>query len=579
MTLTQRGAAPATSIPDEVVDEVELDRVVRAVAAKATEWAHTTPAHRRALLSDVIAATVEEAPAWLASACAAKGLPLGTTESGEELFSGVGTFVTMAQAYITSLTDLERSGRPHYPGPVTPTGDGRVTVRVFPRTSLEKLLFAGTTAEVWMEPGLTEPAIQHAQARAYRDPDGSKGTALVLGAGNVASLGPRDVLSKLIGEGKVVVLKANPVNAYLVPHWRKAMAPLIDAGYLAIVDGGAKVGAYLCDHPAIDEIHVTGSDKTYDAIVYGVGEDGAKRKAADAPLRTTPVSAELGSVSPVIVVPGNWSAKDISYQAEHVATMLTNNAGFNCLTPRVIITHAAWPQREAFMAALEATLAKIPTRPAYYPGAGDRFKAFVDAHPDADQIGEVSGAKLPWTVIRGVQPAATGDICLNVEAFCSLTSECALDATDAASFVTEAVRFANEVVWGSLSATVLCHPKQLKDPVVGTAVRKGIADLRYGGIGLNLFHGLVFALSTPTWGAYPGHARNDIQSGVGVVGNAYMLEGTEKSVITGPWIQRPAPVWFATQKNSSVVMEALLSYQAKPSLRTAVRVLAAAIRA
>ena len=44
MTLTQRGAAPATSIPDEVVDEVELDRVVRAVAAKATEWAHTTPA-------------------------------------------------------------------------------------------------------------------------------------------------------------------------------------------------------------------------------------------------------------------------------------------------------------------------------------------------------------------------------------------------------------------------------------------------------------------------------------------------------------------------------------------------------
>ena len=90
---------------------------------------------------------------------------------------------------------------------------------------------------------------------------------------------------------------------------------------------------------------------------------------------------------------------------------------------------------------------------------------------------------------------------------------------------------------------------------------------------------LVFALSTPTWGAYPGHARNDIQSGVGVVGNAYMLEGTEKSVITGPWIQRPAPVWFATQKNSSVVMEALLSYQAKPSLRTAVRVLAAAIRA
>ena len=59
MTLTQRGAAPATSIPDEVVDEVELDRVVRAVAAKATEWAHTTPAHRRVAARISIAHTAQ----------------------------------------------------------------------------------------------------------------------------------------------------------------------------------------------------------------------------------------------------------------------------------------------------------------------------------------------------------------------------------------------------------------------------------------------------------------------------------------------------------------------------------------
>ena len=48
--------------------------------------------------------------------------------------------------------------------------------------------------------------------------------ALVLAAGNVASLGPRDVLSKLFVEGKVVVMKANPVNDYLVPYWRRALA-------------------------------------------------------------------------------------------------------------------------------------------------------------------------------------------------------------------------------------------------------------------------------------------------------------------------------------------------------------------
>lgn len=578
MSPAPRGAAPAMAIPDEVVDTEALDAVVRSVAARAEVWATTSIAARRRLLEDVVDATVAEAPAWLAAACAAKGLAPSTTESGEELFSGVGTFVTMARAFCTTLADLEQTGRPAYPGPVTATLDGRVTVGVFPRTPLEKLLFTGTTAEVWMEPGLTEGAIQAAQARAYRDPEAAKGTALVLGAGNVASLGPRDVLSKLYAEGKVVVLKANPVNAYLVPHWRRALAPLIDAGFLGIVEGGAAVGAYLCDHEAIDEIHVTGSDKTYDAIVYGVGPDGAARKAADTPLRTKPVSAELGSVSPVIVVPGTWSDADLAYQAEHVATMLTNNAGFNCLTPRVLVTHASWPQREAFMAKLEATLATIPTRPAYYPGAAQRFAAVLAAHPDADQLGTAGEGELPWTVVRGVSASATDDICLNVEAFCSLTSECALEAPDAASFVAEAVRFANDVVWGSLSATVLCHPRQLRDAAVGPAVERAIADLRYGGIGLNLFHGLVFALATPTWGAYPGHTRNDIQSGVGVVGNAYLLEGTQKSVVRGPWRQRPKPVWFATQANSSRVMDRLLAYQAEPGLRSAVSVLVAAIR-
>jgi hypothetical protein len=429
-----------------------------------------------------------------------------------------------------------------------------------------------------MEPGLDRRAIQAAQAPAYKDPESHKGLSLVLGAGNVAALGPRDVLSKLFVEGKVVVLKANPVNDYLISHWTRAMSPLIDAGFLAIVRGGAQVGSYLCDHPLVEDIHVTGSDKTYDAIVYGVGPQGAARKAADTPLRTKPVSAELGSVSPVIVVPGKWSDKELRYQAEHVATMLTNNAGFNCLTPRVIITHASWPQREAFMVEIESVLATIPTRKAYYPGAKDRFQAFVDAHPDADLIGGTANGALPWTVVRGVDAKTTTDICLNVEAFCSLTSECALDADSTAAFVAEAVRFANDVVWGSLSATVLCHPSQIADPLVGPAVEKAIADLKYGGIGFNLFHGLVFALSTTSWGAYPGHARNDIQSGCGVVGNAYMLEGIQKSVVRGPWMQKPKPVWFATQKNSSKVMAKLLNYQANPSFKSMLAVLGAAIR-
>ena len=220
-----------------------------------------------------------------------------------------------------------------------------------------------------MQPGVTRESLVSGQAPAYADPGAHAGTALVLAAGNVASLGPRDVLSKLFVEGKAVVMKANPVNDYLVPHWRRALASLIDAGVLRIVDGGADVGRYLTGHPRIDEVHITGSDKTYDAVVFGTGPEGARRKAANDPVLGKPVTAELGNVSPVIIVPGKWSIPELLYQAEHVATMLVNNAGFNCISARVVITHAGWPQREAFLGALTQTLSGITTRRAYYPGA------------------------------------------------------------------------------------------------------------------------------------------------------------------------------------------------------------------
>ena len=94
----------------------------------------------------------------------------------------------------------------------------------------------------------------------------------------------------------------------------------------------------------IDEVHITGSDKTYDAVVFGTGPEGARRKAADQPVLNKPVTAELGNVSPVIVVPGRWSIAELLYQAEHVATMLVNNAGFNCVSARLVVTHDAWPR-------------------------------------------------------------------------------------------------------------------------------------------------------------------------------------------------------------------------------------------
>jgi hypothetical protein len=589
MTITSRGAVAPTSeqagagagASRSVVaplDTAAFDALVNDVAAHATSWAKTGAAARADLLQQVITDTMAAEDGWLAAACEAKGLVPGSTEAGEELFAGVGTFVRMARLLRDALRDIAKDGKPAFAGPVREGPGGRLRVQVFPANAFDRITFPQTTAEVWMQPGVTRESLVAGQAPAYADPAVHAGTALVLAAGNVASLGPRDVLTKLFVEGKVVVMKANPVNDYLVPHWSRALGSLIDAGVLRIVGGGADAGRYLTGHAGIDEVHITGSDKTYDAVVFGNGPEGARRKEADQPVLDKPVTAELGNVSPVIVVPGKWSIPELLYQAEHVATMLVNNAGFNCISARLVITHAAWPQREAFLGALTQTLAGVTTRRAYYPGAAERRDAFVAAHPDAEEYGSGPDDALPWTLIRGVPPGQTNDICFNVESFWGQVAETALTAPSAAAFVDAATAFCNDVVWGTLGATLIVSPSSLKDIDVAESVDRAVADLRYGSIGVNVWHGLSFAMGSTTWGAYPGHPRTDIQSGTGVVGNAAMFDRPQKSVVRGPFRSRPKPPWFATAPDSYVVMRRFVAFEAEPSAAKIPGLLLAAVR-
>jgi len=171
---------------------------------------------------------------------------------------------------------------------------------------------------------------------------------------------------------------------------------------------------------------------------------------------------------------------------------------------------------------------------------------------------------MPWTFIRNVDPNDPSEICLNVEAFCALTSETALAATDATDFVRRAVDFCNDVVWGTLSMTLIADPRTMKDPAIGPAIEQAVADLRYGSIGVNLWHAMSFAFSTTVWGAYPGHLITDIQSGSGFVGNAFLFAAPQKSVVRGPFVASPAPAWFATNKNAGVIMRKFLAFTANP---------------
>src|SRR5581483_3543154 len=103
-----------------------------------------------------------------------------------------------------------------------------------------------------MEPGVTAQNLHQNMAHIYQRGVKTEGkVALVLGSGNVASIGPTDVIYKLFVENQVCLLKMNPVNEYLGPFIEKGFRALAEIGVLRVVYGGAAVGKYLCSHPRV----------------------------------------------------------------------------------------------------------------------------------------------------------------------------------------------------------------------------------------------------------------------------------------------------------------------------------------
>jgi hypothetical protein len=296
-------------------------------------------------------------------------------------------------------------------------------------------------------------------------------------------------------------------------------------------------------------------------------------------LLTKRITSELGNVSPIIVVPGPWSASDLAYQAEHLVTSLANNAGFNCNATRVIIQHAAWSQRNALLEQMRKVFAHLPARMAYYPGAKERQQIFLAAHPEAEQFGISADGRLAWTLIAGIDPGNENDVCFTTEAFCGLFAETALEAASVPEYLDRAVAFANEHLWGTLNVTLIVHPASLKDPAIAEAVERAVANLCYGTVAVNYWAAAGFTLGVTTWGAFPGHDLYDIQSGTGMVHNTLMFAHPQKSVLRAPFRTWPTPPWFVTQgRTAGKLFPKLVSFEASPSLRKIPGILWAAVR-
>ena len=555
-----------------------MDAAVAAIKAQKDTWAKLSIGERVSLLDVLLDRTLADAERWAAAGCKAKGIAFSSPTAGEEWLAGPAVMARNIRLLKRSLLEIERFGAPQLPAEPYARADGRVVATVFPTDNWDKITFTGFSAEVWMEPEVTLANLPDHMAEFYRTRPTTGKVALVLGAGNVSSIGPMDALYKLFVEGQVVILKMNPVNENLGPVFADIFQPLSDRGFFRLVYGGAAEGDYLCNHEGVEEIHITGSDKTYDAIVWGLGAEGERRKREGQPRNTRRVSSELGNVSPIIVVPGPWSQKDIAYQGVNLASSLTNNAGFNCNATRVIIQHASWSQRDALNRAVGDALSRAEPRVPYYPGAEERHDRFLAAHPEARQFGPDGTGKVPWTFIPGVASADAGDICFNTEAWCGVTSETALEAGSVVEYIERAVDFANDRLWGTLSCSIIVHPKSLEDPAVANAVEKAIADLRFGSVAVNHWAALSYAFVSTTWGAYPGHPPEDIRSGSGVVHNSYLFDKPQKSVVRGPFIVKPRPAWFNDHKTCNKLGPLLTRFNGKPSVRTLLPMLGQALR-
>jgi hypothetical protein len=499
---------------------------------------------------------------WIDAGARGKQCPNRIDVMAEELLSGPLIAVRLLRLLEQSFSDLLLYGHTRLPQaealPYERRIHGKSMLPIFPTLSLwDRLIFRGISADaILME--RAEPRKRHSDLyRQLQDTSVSK-ISLVLGAGNVSSVPFSDAIHKSLVCGHQVILKMNPVNAYLKPIFERAFAPLFQEGLLVAIEGDSQVGQALVDHPDVDDVHLTGSAHTHDRIVWGDDpQEILARKEAGTPRLTKPVTSELGNVSPWIIVPGVYSTKELTSQAMHLAASITNNAGFNCLATRVIVTCQNWPQRREFLRLLQQNLQSIPKRPAYYPGALERYRRFTQTNIDPDDSG-----CLPYRLLES-QSIDQNPLVFQEESFTCVCVETPLASQTASQFLDEAVALCNLRLPGTLCASV-SFPKLFVEQK-RRIISQALGTLRYGCVSVNQWSALAYSLLTPPWGGAPGASLEDAQSGIGQVHNTYLLERVEKTILYGPLVNFPKPVWFPGHRNALRVGRELIGLYHQPS--------------
>ncbi len=553
--------------------KAEADEQIARLSWHKRDWLQVPLARQIELLQSCQDILADLAEKWVQEASHIKGLDPTRAIAGEVWLTGPYAVAHYLRRLLRALESDRQPSIPQLWQQHAPQARGvrpqQWVAQVFPEDWSDRLLWLGVKGEVWLQPG-------HPPTQGQREPIAKGQVSLVLGAGNIAAISPLDVLHKLFVEHQVVLLKMNPVNARLGPLIEALFAPLQAEGFFEMVYGDGALGSYLCYHPQVDTVHVTGAQSTFNAIVWGstLAEQQLRRRIQE-PKLTKPITAELGGVLPIVVVPGRWSAADLAFQASQVASTVTHNASFNCVAGQVLVLARGWPQRDAFLDQVRQALRQADPRLAYYPGAQERYQALMEHYPQAEVLGMEAPNAIPWTLIPDVVPQPQ-EYALTTEAFCGILAETSLDACEPDAFLAAATDFVNQQVAGTLACTLLISGATRRRYRV--AFEQAIADLRYGTIGVNVWAGALFLLAALPWGAFPGQTLTDIGSGCGWVHNTAYLDHPQKAVVYAPFRIWPTPSWFPGHRTLRQLGQAAFAFEQHPGLQTLLPLLWAAVR-
>ena len=527
--------------------KLDIDRFITTLRTKSKEFNSISNVQLASMLEETISNIKEVAFFW-ATICSDNKGTTKTPAEGEEWLGGPFASVLATQYYIKSLTNDDDLVEKKY-------NSEENSYKVFPNSFTERITFPFIDAKVIFNKSMSFEDINKYRGFSKRyDIDPS--ITLVLGAGNFSSIPYLDVLYHLITRKSVILLKLNPVNEYLKPVFEKVFQSFIERGYIIVTTGNIDESKYMANHPGINNIHLTGSDKTFEDIVYGRELTEKERKSKSlSKINNKPITSELGNVTPIIIHPGKWSTSDIKYQARKIVTAKLNNNGFNCIAAQVVVLPDGWGQTETLIKFVKHYMSKAKERKAYYPESIERLEK-LEKDKGYERVNALSCVTPHLT--REIKAYSKFEI---DEVWSSTIYFKKIEYTSIEDFANKAIDYCNDELWGNLGVSVIIkdHDRKFNKHITNLYIDK----LNYGTVAINEWAAIGYIIPQLPWGGFPGNRDNDIQSGQSVVHNSMLFESPLKGVVNTKFrISRIIdPPWFVTNKKARRLFRNLTYYQ------------------